>query len=372
MMQNEGKFDVVDLDPYGSPSTLLDSAVQCVSDGGIMLVTATDMAVLCGNNGEACYAKYGSYPLHKPYCHEQAIRILLASISTAAAKHKRYIVPLLSCSIDFYVRVFVRIYTSPAEVKNTALKHGYVFQSQGCDSFEIANVGRLNIKKGKGKGNSMKYGPGFFPPVPEQCPESGASYTMGGPLWTGEIHNIEWVKGVLQLLRDNKEKFAGFEKIQGLLTSCSEELLDVPLYLNLHDVCKTLRVTIPRHETFKSGIINAGYRVSGTHCNPNGIKTDAPWAVIWDIMREWVKQHPVQVQKGSYAATILEKDPKIKVSFTRAAGAVTYDKKGKNKVPRFVLNPDNWGPKMRHGRPMKKQKCEEDDRDIAEETGENK
>ena len=28
------RFDVLDLDPYGSPSQFLDSAVQAVSDGG--------------------------------------------------------------------------------------------------------------------------------------------------------------------------------------------------------------------------------------------------------------------------------------------------------------------------------------------------
>lgn len=53
MLQNPGAFDVVDLDPYGSPCTLLDSAVSCVSEGGLLLCTATDMAVLCRNNGEA-------------------------------------------------------------------------------------------------------------------------------------------------------------------------------------------------------------------------------------------------------------------------------------------------------------------------------
>jgi hypothetical protein len=35
-------------------------------------------------------------------------------------------------------------------------------------------------------------------------------------------------------------------------------------------------------------------RVSGTHANPLGIKTDAPWSVVWDIMRCWVKEHPVK------------------------------------------------------------------------------
>ena len=37
-------------------------------------------AVLCGNSSEACWAKYGSYPLHRPYCHEMALRILLACV----------------------------------------------------------------------------------------------------------------------------------------------------------------------------------------------------------------------------------------------------------------------------------------------------
>lgn len=51
-------------------------------------------AVLCGNNGEACWAKYGSYPLHRPYCHEQALRIVLACVEAHANRYKRHIVPV--------------------------------------------------------------------------------------------------------------------------------------------------------------------------------------------------------------------------------------------------------------------------------------
>lgn len=50
--------------------------------------------MLCGNNGEACWAKYGVYPLHRPYCHEMALRILLASIESHANRYKRHIVPV--------------------------------------------------------------------------------------------------------------------------------------------------------------------------------------------------------------------------------------------------------------------------------------
>ena len=64
------RFDAIDLDPYGSASVFLDSAVQAVSDGGILLVTCTDMGVLCGNHSEACFGKYGSTSLKGKFCHE--------------------------------------------------------------------------------------------------------------------------------------------------------------------------------------------------------------------------------------------------------------------------------------------------------------
>ena len=43
-----------------------------------------------------------------------ALRILLATIEQHAARHKRYIVPCISLSIDFYIRIFLRVFTSRA------------------------------------------------------------------------------------------------------------------------------------------------------------------------------------------------------------------------------------------------------------------
>ena len=80
----EDRFVVVDLDPYGSPTQFLDSAVQCVSDGGLLCVTCTDMAVLCGNAPETCYTKYGSVSLRGKNCHEMALRIVLQCIESHA------------------------------------------------------------------------------------------------------------------------------------------------------------------------------------------------------------------------------------------------------------------------------------------------
>lgn len=111
------RITIIDLDPYGSPVPFLDAAIQSIDNGGLLMITSTDMAVLCGNHGETCYSKYGSYPLKSKFCHEMALRILLHSVQSHASKYGRYIVPLVSLSIDFYVRIFIQVFTSPLETR---------------------------------------------------------------------------------------------------------------------------------------------------------------------------------------------------------------------------------------------------------------
>ncbi|KAL1423410.1 hypothetical protein MTO96_021165 [Rhipicephalus appendiculatus] len=137
------RFDVIDLDPYGSPAPFLDAAVQAVQDRGLLLVTCTDMAILCGNSSETCRAKYGAVSLKSKCCHEMALRIILQSIESHANRYGRYTVPLLAISVDFYVRVFVRVYTGPAIVKRSTSKLGMVYQCSGCESFSLQPLGAL-------------------------------------------------------------------------------------------------------------------------------------------------------------------------------------------------------------------------------------
>ncbi|KAI5340723.1 Hypothetical predicted protein [Prunus dulcis] len=345
MLTHPKEFDVVDLDPYGSPSVFLDSAVQSVVDGGLLMCTATDMAVLCGGNGEVCYSKYGSYPLRGKYCHEMALRILLACIESHANRYKRYIVPVLSVQMDFYVRVFVRIYSSASAMKNTPLKLSYVYQCIGCDSFHLQPIGRTVAKN-----SSVRYLPGFGPVVPQECNDCGKKFNMGGPIWSAPIHDQEWVTSILSDVKSMKERYPAYDRISAVLTTISEELPDVPLFLSLHNLCATLKCTSPSAVIFRSAVINAGYRISGTHVNPLGLKSDAPMDVIWDIMRCWVKNHPVKPQPPDQSGTvILAKEPVLQANFARAVASLS--KAQTKKVARFLPNPErHWGPKLRAGR----------------------
>ncbi|KAL6645867.1 hypothetical protein ACP70R_017475 [Stipagrostis hirtigluma subsp. patula] len=345
MLTHPKEFDAVDLDPYGSPSIFLDSAVQAVGDGGLLMCTATDMAVLCGTNGEVCYSKYGSYPVKGKYCHEMALRILLASIESHANRYKRYIVPVLSVFMDFYVRVFVRVFTSASEIKNTPLKLSYVYQCVGCDSFHLQPLGRTVTKN-----NSVKHAPAIGPVVPQECSDCGKKFNVGGPIWSAPIHDQDWVVSTLTDIRSMKDRYPAYDKITSVLTTVSEELHDIPLFFSLHNIAGTVKCTSPSAVMFRSAVLNAGYRISSTHVNPLGLKSDALWEVVWDIMRCWVKNHPIKEQpRDSSGTAILAKSPKLEANFSRAVAALS--KAQAKKVKRFLPNPErHWGPKVRAGR----------------------
>jgi len=345
MLTHPKEFDVVDIDPYGSPSVFLDSAVQAVADGGLLMCTATDMAVLCGTNGEVCYSKYGSYPTKGKYCHEMALRILLASIESHANRYKRYIVPVLSVFMDFYVRVFVRVFTSPSEIKNTPLKLSYIYQCVGCDSFHLQCLGRSISKN-----STVKHAPAIGPVVPQECSDCGKKFNVGGPIWSAPIHDQDWVVSTLAGVKSMKDRYPAYDKITSVLTTVSEELHDIPLFFNLHNIAGTVKCTSPSLVMFRSAVLNAGYRISGTHVHPLGVKSDAPWDVIWDIMRCWVKIHPIKEQPhDSPGTTILSKSPTLEADFSRAGAALS--KAQMKKVKRFLPNPErHWGPKVRAGR----------------------
>jgi tRNA (guanine26-N2/guanine27-N2)-dimethyltransferase len=164
------RFDVIDLDPYGSAVPFLDGAVQAVADGGLLCVTCTDLAVLAGSgHPEKAFSSYGGTVARVDYCHEVALRLVLHSIASAAARYGRTITPLLSLSIDFYVRVFVRVESKPIEVKRLACSTGTVSTCNRCGNFEAAPLGRERPEERGGQ----KFQPGYAASVGSMCKECG-------------------------------------------------------------------------------------------------------------------------------------------------------------------------------------------------------
>ncbi|XP_070207861.1 tRNA (guanine(26)-N(2))-dimethyltransferase-like isoform X2 [Littorina saxatilis] len=348
MYQNKDfdkRFDAIDLDPYGSASHFLDSAVQAVCDGGLLCITCTDAAVLCGNAGETCFAKYGSLSLRAKYCHEMGLRILLQCVESHANRYSRYIEPLVSLSVDFYVRVFVRVYTGQKQVKMSVTKASMVYNCVGCGSFYLQQMATAIPTKG----DNHKFVPGVGPPVGPTCDHCGHKHHIGGPIWSAPIHNAEFLDRMLVRVERDAALFGTSERMKGMLSVAKEELQDVPLYYILDDVCNILHCTPPNMVQMRSALLNAGYRVSLSHAAKNSYKTDAPPEAIWDIMRWWVKDHPVSAKRltdGSVVQAILQKEPSLQVSFAvHPAANPASRQKG---LVRWQQNPEpEWGPKPR-------------------------
>ncbi|XP_056591036.1 tRNA (guanine(26)-N(2))-dimethyltransferase [Triplophysa dalaica] len=340
----KNRYDVIDLDPYGSPSPFIDAAVQAVSEGGLLCITCTDMAVMAGNSGETCYSKYGSVSIKSKYCHEMALRIILHSLDQRAAVYQRYIEPLLSVSVDFYIRVFVRVKTGQAKVKNSASKQALVYNCVGCGSFHLQRMGkRMN------QGKHMKYSAATGPPIGPNCEHCGQRFQLGGPLWAEPLHDHSFVQKVLDAVSGNPGRFGTSKRIEGILSMVTEELQDVPLYYVLDHLSSTVHCNTPPMLPFRSALLHAGYSVSFSHACKNAVKTDAPAGVLWDIIRCWEKSNPVKrerLSETSPAHHILSTEPTLQASFEIREDANPQSRK--RHLTRFQENPQaNWGPKAR-------------------------
>ncbi|XP_014671033.1 PREDICTED: tRNA (guanine(26)-N(2))-dimethyltransferase-like [Priapulus caudatus] len=336
------KFDVIDLDPYGSPAIFLDAAVQALKDGGLLCVTCTDTAVLCGNGAETCFAKYGGMSLKAKYCHEMALRLLLNSLESHAAQYSRYIVPVLCISADFYIRVFVRLFTSAKRTKSTASKRALVYHCTGCETFNLQHMGKVITTEQ----NNTLYKNSTGPPVTLTCRHCSNPHHIGGPMWVGPLYETGFLGRITEDVLDRWDAFKTAKRIFGMLTMMIEELPDAPLFYVLDKICSVVHVSAPKIVKFRSALLHAGFRVSGSHCNRGAIKTDAPSDAIWDIIRCLAKEEGkrTKAKPGSQAEAILNKEPLLKANFEKHPDAEPASKK--KGLLRFQTNPEpDWGPR---------------------------
>lgn len=347
------KFDVIDLDPYGTAAPFMDAAVQAVKDGGLLCVTCTDAGVWASTGyAEKAYSLYGGVPIKGSHSHEGGLRLILNGLAMSAAKHGLAIEPLLSLSIDFYARVFVRVYRSPAQVKFLAGNSMIVYNcDSGCGAWSTQTLASTKQKLDR-KGNpiyhhSLAQGPAAGP----HCEHCGFKTHLAGPMWGGPLHNPRFIQKILEILPTlDPETYQTIPRIEGMLTTALEEDLDLtpsmtkptteanpepqaqaqatddpaiiprldpavreqfPFYFSLSSLSKVLHCSTAPIDEFRGALLSCGYRSTRSHAKPNSIRTDAPWSVIWEIMREWVRQHsPVKegsLKSGTAGAAIMAK-----------------------------------------------------------------
>ena len=103
----DDSFDIIDLDPFGSPAPFLDTA--CRSAKRLLCITSTDTAPLCGAHKKAGIRNYAAVPLKTEYYPEMGVRILMGAVARTLAKHDKAMTPLLSYASAHYVRIFASV-----------------------------------------------------------------------------------------------------------------------------------------------------------------------------------------------------------------------------------------------------------------------
>ncbi|KAE8322741.1 S-adenosyl-L-methionine-dependent methyltransferase [Aspergillus sergii] len=348
-----GKFDVIDLDPYGTAAPFMDSAVQAVKDGGLLCVTCTDAGVWASNGyPEKSYALYGGVPTKGTHSHEGGLRLILHALALSAAKYGLAIEPLLSLSIDFYARVFVRVHRSPAEVKFASGNTMVVYNcDSGCGAWSTQPLTQTKPRLDK-KGNPFyHYGFAQGPLANTTCAHCGMKTHIGGPMWAGPLHNPQFIRRILDMLLEvDRSVYQTVDRIEGMLTTALEEDLTpnasirsgsseptisktkdaglsedpaiiprmdpalrepYPFYFSLSALSKVLHTSTISFDAFRGAVRHLGYQCTRSHTKANSIRTDAPWDVIWEIMREWVRQKsPIKenaLKPGTAGAAIMAK-----------------------------------------------------------------
>lgn len=249
--------------------------------------------------------------------------------------------------INFYVRLFVRVYTGPGEVKKSPSKQSYLYQCSGCEAYALQPVARIDREEGA----QAKFRPAQGPPVEPRCAQCESVHHVGGPMWTAPMHDAAFVRSLLEELQaegGGAHELASRQRLVGLLTSVAEELHDVPLFYALQQMCNTLRVQCPPLLSVMSALMRQGYRVSRSHTEANAIKTDAPSGAVWDVLRSWAADNPpTKLSETSAGHRLLAKPYELKADFTKLAAAEQVlskvDAKGA-KLARFMPNPAEWGP----------------------------
>ncbi|MEM2342057.1 MAG: tRNA (guanine(10)-N(2))-dimethyltransferase [Candidatus Bathyarchaeia archaeon] len=257
------RFDFIDIDPFGSPVPYLDSAIRALRDGGLLALTATDMAPLCGVYPRVALRKYGGLSLRTEYCHEIAVRLLAGCLTMTAAKYNIGVKIVFSHSTDYYIRLYAQISYGAKSADKSLEEMGYILHCFKCLHREVFREAVL--------ARDMK------------CKECGSPLKAAGPLWIGEIVD----KDFYMLMEDSLKSlnYVGSE-VQRIISLIKDEVGAPATYYVIDKICDKIGAPTPSLKNVINIIREMSFTAVRTHFHNRGIKTNAPASLVTTIVKE--------------------------------------------------------------------------------------
>lgn len=186
----ESGYQWIDLDPFGSPVQFLDAALQGLSRTGVLEITATDTAALTGSSASSQARRYGAKGIVDVYAHDDAVRLLLATVATTAARLDKSVTPLMALFDGHHVRISCLIKTSREKASGIGNMIGWRVREEDVPYRFVQH------------------------PTPEQV-ERASGPMWVGPLWDKEIAGRMTEEKVLEMCQPSAEELEEM-KLQGL------------------------------------------------------------------------------------------------------------------------------------------------------------
>jgi len=246
---NSKGFDYMDIDPFGSPNFLLDSAIKRLGRDGILAVTATDTGALCGSYKNACLRKYSGNPLRNEFCHETGLRILISKVQSAGAQYDKALIPLFSYSKEHYFRVFFMCIKGKKKVDKLMKNIGYFVYCSSC-------LFRKNVSN-------------IF--NDEKCPLCKSKLDYAGKLWLSQL----WDKKLATKMNQEVKKSDNKELIKLMQVISKESQINSVGFYDVAKVVKHNKLNnVPKKDLLINKIKKSGFNAAETHIRPNSIRSD--------------------------------------------------------------------------------------------------
>ena len=239
-------YDIVEVDPFGSPVRFLDAALLSAHRGSVLAVTATDTAVLTGAKPEAAWRRYLARVRHTDAYAEVGVRILVGYIARIAARFDKAVQPLIAYAAEHFVKVHLRI-------SEGAGRTDTVLRQLGWFRFDPLT--------------------GAYHPA-DEAGDPGVI----GPLWAGPLAEGD----VLTALRPTAHTGYGAARI---LDGLRREASFPPFYAENNEMARRAQVSPPRLARVLEALEVRGFRATPTYFQENAFKTDAPWADVLEVYR---------------------------------------------------------------------------------------
>jgi tRNA (guanine26-N2/guanine27-N2)-dimethyltransferase len=251
---SENRFDVVDLDPFGTPMPFADAAFRGARH--LVCVTATDTAPLCGAHKASGVRSYSAVPQNTEYHAEMGLRILLGALVRTAARYDVGATPVLSHASRHYVRTYLSLSRRASDANDAIDRLGYVHHCFSCLHRDTQE--------------------GLIARPPEACPACGGRVRTAGPLWLGPAHDTDFLARVREHITD---EMGTADRARDLLETLDGEL-DRTTHYDQHRLCKQWSRSASAMDDFLARLRAAGFAASRAHYGGTAFKTDATVAEI--------------------------------------------------------------------------------------------